>query len=126
MGEVQNRSCETPDFRNVSGETRSEWVSWITSTSYKPWTEVTDENSDDYPGFYTTTPCNTTFGLDAAPKAAIQMIYRVAAELYPVVWGGQDGRSGTGSLSDFGTAIGTINGNCGYGYKVNYVDPSSG
>jgi hypothetical protein len=54
------------------------------------------------------------------------MIYGVAAELFPVVWGGQDGRSGTGALSDFGTAIGTINGNCGYGYKVNYVDPSSG
>lgn len=126
MGEVQNRSCETPDFRNVSGEERSEWVSWISSTSFDPWTEVTDESSDYYPGYYNSTPCNTTFGLDAAPKATIKLIYEAAAILYPVVWGGQDGRDGSASLSDFGTAIGTINGNCGYGYKVNYVDPSSG
>ena len=102
MGEVQNRSCETPDFRNVSGEARDEWKSWITSTNFSPWTEVTDENSDDYPGYHTNTPCNTTFGLDATPKAAIKMIYQVAAILYPVVWGGQDGRGASSSLSDFG------------------------
>lgn len=54
------------------------------------------------------------------------MIYYVAAELYPVVWGGNDGRDSSSALSNFGTAVNAINGNCGYGYKVNYVSPSSG
>lgn len=53
------------------------------------------------------------------------MIYGVAAELYPVVWGGQDGRAGNTALSDFGNAIATINGDCGYGYKQNYENPST-
>lgn len=33
MGEVQNRSCETPDFRNVSGEERTDWAGKVASTN---------------------------------------------------------------------------------------------
>jgi len=63
-----------------------------------------------------TSGCDT--GRDASTEEILHLMTHAASELYPVLWG-------PSFSSTVGAALSAANGNCGWGYLNNYIDPSS-
>lgn len=55
---------------------------------------------------------------DATTEEILHLITEAAAQLWPQKWGGN-------YESEAGVALSALNGNCGWGYASNYINPSS-
>ena len=65
----------------------------------------------------TTSGCDAN--RDATTEETLHLITEAAAVLYPSLWDSD-------FTSSAGAAISAANGNCGWGYSGNYVNPSTG